>query len=345
MTMSTRPLPPIEALLCSLDARIGALAALLMVQPVVVDTDALLRDIAHHLETGRPTRLQVAAKLGVVRLLASWRLFAEVPRKLRDAAPKFGFDPEAASACYWADYEPFIRFVDADAFPVPLQAAPLYERYPSDLGTARLVGLVSPVLFLTGDRDFRDCDLGVALWVESLEAAEVAAIVDLMFWGLVATLHRVLPALREAAATRLGRRSAVDDRVLFVALGLVVASTVVFPKGAGRVANFVTALALSIAKSAGGLAMGTLGAQLSAMATLHQAASGDPRSVGDIQMLARLLAVAPAGVPIDALASILSMNQEGVIPWLLDDATAFVEVTEGRWQLGKAMDRLVPTPP
>jgi hypothetical protein len=157
------------------------------IRPVVIDTSFLVTDLLKATRSGQQTDFLRAVRHGSLRGFAAHHVWAEMGRKCRDVPLERGLDPQRTSDIWWAEYMPYLNFVDTSGLAVPLADA-ILARDPSDAGTFALAGLLAPVVVLAVDRDIIDPGLATQSYRVLVEDAGVITVASQGAWsGLIAT--------------------------------------------------------------------------------------------------------------------------------------------------------------
>ena len=132
----------------------------------VLDTNAILGDIKHHLKTGRKTALLEGMLLGGTRAFISPSVRAEVPEKIPEVFPqKIKFDPIETQAVWEDEYLPRITVLDPSALSVRSdRLEELAKRDPDDVPTGQLVELIGPHAVLSTDKDLNPFEITGENW-------------------------------------------------------------------------------------------------------------------------------------------------------------------------------------
>lgn len=263
-------------------------------------------------------------------------------RKCRDVPLARGLDPQRASDIWWAEYVPYLSFVDTSGLPVPLADA-ILPRDPSDAGTFALAGLLVPVVVLAMDRDIIDPGLAKQSYWVLVEHAGVITVASQGAWsGLVAT------SLAVEGIRGVGRglaRTAAHPAAPPIFFGLLLAAIATsgywlpaLRDGAPRAWQAVCSLAAQTAPR-----IEELVRQYQAATATWDDAAFEGISSSQLQTVGRLLAAAAApmtrGLIADALHPTATERQRretmAELAVLLREVPAFVCVGGSHWNLGR----------
>jgi predicted nucleic acid-binding protein len=318
------------------------LANLLRVRPVILDTSVLTSDIIAAERRGRTSGLVEAMTTGVVRGFVTHRVWAEVPRVLARRAEKDRLDWAALESSWWTTYVPLIRVVDTTGLPETAASRQLAGRDETDVPTLLLAGVLAPVALLAADRDLRDSGLAIEDWAGVRAAAGSVARV---YSGAMVGAN-VTTAVA-SGAWGLGRQLVRQLRNPYV----VVALLITILTGA-RLRSRWQSVAQAQLPKARALADGLLDAAMQiymSAAQIYQKAdrvwtSAELGIVGDelLHRLARVLAAAQEPLTRTMVVQTLWVDEPGnhrtrmaALLELLERHAMFVEVRNGRWQLGR----------
>lgn len=311
------------------------------------DTSALLSDLAHRVKTGMSTKLGHALLFGYVLPLSARHVWAEVPRKIPTEAAEFGIDADEAEAVWWAEYNPYIRFVDVDSLPEPEGLAELTARDISDVPTAKLVGLLVPVFAFSTDKDLGA--FTTRLWVEPAQTATIVGAFDTAAYGAGSGVKWVVDHWEEICGRARSVRDDPRARVLALGGGLLLALNLLFNTEAtvatlGRVMTTVGRAAQGTARTLGE----AIATRLGMLGAIAQASSTAPTADPAVVKAARLLSSAPGPVWLERLVSMALALSESPEPRsaeelaaLIEGCSAFVEVEPGRYELGRTMTSFI----
>ncbi len=151
--------------------------------PVVLDTNVLLSDCEHVVESGKTSFLLASAKLPVAHLFATERVRSEVERHLPAHARRCGLDPEKAMQVWHDKYLAAIRFIDIDGDACDHRVVGLLARDPTDKPTGLLAELLAPCLVFSRDKDLLDTGIARREWVTLSSAAQDVAKLQAVYSG------------------------------------------------------------------------------------------------------------------------------------------------------------------
>lgn len=151
--------------------------------PVVLDTNVLLSDCQHVVESGKTSFLLASTRLPVAHLFATERVRSEVERHLPDHARRCGLDPEKAMQVWHDKYLAAIRFVDIDGDARDHRVVGLLARDPTDKPTGLLAELLAPCLVFSRDKDLLDTGIARREWVTLSSAAQDVAKLQAVYSG------------------------------------------------------------------------------------------------------------------------------------------------------------------
>lgn len=314
---------------------------------VVFDTNVLTSEVIAVVGEGREPMLLDGMRHGTIRGLMTYRVWAEVPRVLEDRArKKGGVDLKAAQDLWWSCYVPVLFVVDVDPevagdSPAMLAAS---ARDADDAPTLALALVLAPVALLSADKDLLASGAAFPRWGAVAEALRVLGFAEQeaedlarLAWAMVNVpvaigwtaaegawrLARTypLPALVGAAALfEIGRRVRRRHPKLF--------QEVVMPA----------------VLSMGGAVLGELARveseRVSGETGWRQAVRGE--ATGPMRSrVARLLALRGPMTRTQIIAALGDVDglghrakMDGLLRMLRGSAL-FVEVSQGRWQVGK----------
>jgi hypothetical protein len=338
----------------------NSLARLGEIFVVVIDTSVITSDIIRTLKEGLPSPLLLAMKTRLIRGFMAHHTWAEVPRVLAKRAPAEGVDPAAAEMLWWRSYVPVIRFVATGDLPPadPALEQELRPRDASDLPTLRLASLLGRTVVLATDRDLRDIGLAYDRWREIPEAIRKIVAgqgsTELAARVLFGTGYGAIAAIR--AAARALQRPTVAVTVLSIAALAAVTSRVWHPY-LRRHLDDIGPGVREVAASAGRAVLNMFEQYGAALAIWAAAQRGQPgRTL--THRTARILAASPQPMTRTEITAQLhqdvsSRGHRAVMTDLhnlLHQHRAFIEVSRGRWQLGKENANLgglalTPAPP
>jgi len=315
----------------------------LSIHPAVADTSALIDELMASTRHRQVSPLLQAMEFGLVRLFASHRVWAEVPRIVETLGRRGRLDREAAEYLWWTRYASLVRVVDTAALPVYSTADRLRDRDPSDGPTADLAGLLAPVVVFAVDLDLIDLDVAQADWRPVARAGGSLAATGGTAYGAIVgmtmagqAIVAVLAGMRRLLGHPYGQLVAVLG-----GLTLIAARHRVWTASKDRAA-------------ATREAMRDLGEPLKAFAQnlydrldqAYQAWDASQRGEGGDSLThatARLLACALSPLTRTELAAHLQPESGGSprqlvrqLGSVLNNCSAFVEIERGRWQLGRA---------
>jgi predicted nucleic acid-binding protein len=155
-----------------------------LVRPVmVVDTMAAINSACYRVRTGHPGLLERAIQLrhlGLVPLLAPRHVLEEVNEHLAARAREEGLDPDAVTQIWTQQLRPHIRVVDLairDHLDPRLRGVLADD--PDDLPTAALALLVAPAVVLSDDHDLVDHGFaGQTAWTQAAGDVLIVATAD-----------------------------------------------------------------------------------------------------------------------------------------------------------------------
>ncbi len=312
------------------------------IRPVVIDTTFLVTDLLKATRSGQQTDFLRAVRHGSLRGFAAHHVWAEMGRKCRDVPLERGLDPQRASDIWWAEYVPYLSFVDTFGLPVPLAEA-ILARDPSDAGTFALAGLLAPVVVLAVDRDITDPGLATQSYWVLVENAGVLTVASQGAWsGLVATTLAVegIKGVGRGLA-RAASHSAAPPIFFGLLLAAVATNSYWLPSlrdGAPRAWQSLCSLAEQAAPRIEELVR----QYQSATATWDDAAF-EGISSSQQQTVGRLLAAAPAPMTRGSIADALyptatapkRRETMAELVVLLREVPAFVSVGTSHWKLGR----------
>jgi hypothetical protein len=314
------------------------------IRPVVVDSSFFISEIVRSTRSQHQTTFLSAVKSGVLRPFAAEHVWAEVPRKLEIAIRKQGTDADLARLIWWQEYIPRIRFVDTGGLSTA-NAAALPARDRSDVPTAALAGLLTPVVVLSSDPDLQETGFAVQKYVQVVESSGSLIIVAEGTWASMVGLQIVRSATTAAArgiATLARRR---DGQIV---LALVVTAIIA---GALIRGSRLRDDGKRVGQHLGGLMRNGIYPILATMAAAHASANAlwdEAAYVTDAatlhQRLARTLSVNPHPLSRTQLVGLLcpdgtDVERRGLMRELesvLRTLPAFSPASKRRWELGRA---------
>jgi hypothetical protein len=314
------------------------------IRPVVVDSSFFISEIVRGTRSRHQSTFLSAVKSGVVRPFAAEHVWAEVPRKLEIAIRKQGTDADLASLIWWQEYVPRTRFVDTGGLSTA-NAGALLARDRSDVPTAALAGLLTPVVVLSSDPDLQETGFAVQKYVQVVESSGTLTIVAEGTWASIVGLQMVGSATAAAArgiATLARRRD--GQIVLALAVAAIIAGALI--RGS-RLRDD----GKRVGQHLGGFIRNGVYSLLETMATAHASANAlwdDAAYVTDAaslqQRVARTLAVSPHPLSRTQLAALLCPDATDAerrrlmreLEAVLRSLPAFSPASKRRWELGRA---------
>jgi hypothetical protein len=320
------------------------LVGTMRIRPVVVDSSFFISEVLRSTRSQHQSTFLSAVKSGVLRPFAAQHVWAEVPRELAGAARGLGLDADLAGLIWWQEYVPRIRFVDTGGLSTANVTA-LLARDPTDVPTAALAGLLTPVVVLSSDADLQDTGFAVQKYYRVVEAAGSLTIVADGTWASVVGLQIMGSAATAAArsvATLARRRE--GQIVLALVVGAIIAGAII--RGArlrddGR----------HLGKNVGGFLRNGVYPFVETMASLHASANAlwdDAAYVtnaGSLQQtVARILAVSPNPLSRTQIARLMIPDATDNrcrrlmhdLAAVLTTVRAFSPASTRRWELGCA---------
>lgn len=135
----------------------------------VIDTDILLSDVRHSLQTGYYTSLIEAARMGTLRVFASTTVRDEVWEKLgnEELMKKLGMDSSLALRRWQQVYLPRITFLDPTGLPLlSKRVRKLQDKDRDDVPTGQIIELLQPdVAFCFNTRHLGAFEVTARGWV------------------------------------------------------------------------------------------------------------------------------------------------------------------------------------
>jgi hypothetical protein len=320
------------------------LVGTMRIRPVVVDSSFFISEVLRSTRSHHQTTFLSAVKSGVLRPFAAQHVWAEVPRELAGAARGLGLDADLAGLIWWQEYVPRIRFVDTGGLSTA-NATALLARDPTDVPTAALAGLLTPVVVLSSDADLQDTGFAVQKYYRVVEAAGSLTIVADGTWASMAGLQIVGSAATAAARSiaTLARRREGQVAIALVVGAIIVAALI---RGSrlrddGR----------HLGKNVGGFLRNGVYPFVETMAAVHASANSlwdDAAYVTDAgtlqQRVARLLAVSPNSLSRTQIAGLMVSDAVDTerrrlmrdLASVLGAVPAFSAASKRRWELGRA---------
>jgi hypothetical protein len=312
------------------------------IRPVIVDTSFLVADLLHATRSGRDTDFLRALTHGSLRGFAAHHVWAEMGRKCRDVPIAQGLDPQRASEIWWAEYVPYLQFVDTSGLAVP-HADAILSRDPSDAGTFALAGLLAPVVVLSTDLDIIDPGVATQNYRVLVEETGVITVASQGAWGGFIVTSLAVEGFKGVGhgLVRAAAHPAAPPIFFGLLLAAIVSSGYWVPRlrdGAPRAWQGVCSLAEQAAPRIEEL----MRQHRSATAAWDDAAFKSP-SPSPRQTVSRLLGAAAApmtrGSMADALHSTATQRERrktmAELAVLLGEVPAFVPVGASHWKLGR----------
>jgi len=308
----------------------------LSIQPVVLDTNIILRDMAYPVRTGRRTNLVHSALAGSFRLFVARHVIDEVEEKLSGFIHGRKLDEQRAWEVWRADYLPLLRVVDVPDDIADERVAQVGSVDADDVPTARLTLLIAPCNAISGDNALIKAGLTSVAGQEYLDFVrhgKVAADGDQVLVGasMLGTLS--LFALRETV-------KAIVPPGWGLAAGFLLAGAGLFAMQQGyvsreRLGRAATQLEPFVTEAGAALEQYTNARVSLAASAIHAEQPADLRG-----KIARYLAKAPHPCSGTKIAQAISNDTSRVTPKavnaVLRGCSAFVEVRRYAWQLGQS---------
>ena len=322
-----------------------------VVMPVVVDANVLIEDVLRYADAKGSSLLR-AAFLGSARLYATEAILDEVDEHLPEVAAKKARDVDGLRAMFRQAYLPYIRLVDVgDLSSGDERVKALELEDPDDVDAAKLAILLAPSFLLTCDRDLLRHGLGVIFepnegrtgWTFGAVALQDRGLIIGVITGGTGSVMGVgyagALAVDAIKSIRNNERLMLAGLVLLAGLAILLA---VSPRARARaveLADTFTDAAGAIARAVGtAIEWSEEARQILALNAIQR-----PVADGDLERLARTLAISRPGVTLVELADTVSDVAD--LEAVLTSSRMFVQVAPGRWALGHSASSTRPVPP
>ncbi len=340
---SRRMAPPRGTLLDMWQSTGDPLPRVLTVHPAIADTSALVCDLMWSSRTGRPSRLLMAMQVGVVRVYVAEHVWAEVPRKIDELGDEGKLDAAVAAELWWTSYIPLVRVVDTGLLPHIEAPTDLVNRDRSDTPTERLRSLLAPVVVLATDKDLIKLGLAHEDWFQAASAGGAIAMAGGgMYGGTLLTVGVVHGVAGLARLTMRLFRLPVVQAIVIGALTLGIATHELWRPAIKR--------RLCSAKDRSGDWTDALLVAIDGVVDLvgNAFTAWDASMTGTLggtstHELARSLASSHASTRTELVHRLRPDLEPGEhhrllarLRPVLEDCSAFVESSRGRWQIGRA---------
>ena len=309
--------------------------------PAILDTNVILRDMAHRVRKGKPTFLWLAGRAGTIRLFASEHVCDEIDEHLVAFAKKRNLSASVLASLWQDHYAPHIRFVDAGQLKVDdprVSAVALSD--PDDVPTAVLALMLAPSLVLSDDRkDLVAPGIAAPDWFGAVRFGMVVVRGDALMTGV--WVFGVLGVEGVRAAARLGSRLVRSPLGFF---GFLLAAALLTRTLRSRSLSEETMKQFK--EVAGRALLGGLRVMAEreqGIRDLDQVAVGPPDERGLVRSVCRELGLARVPLSRTKLVEALRLYGFGSrtllteVRELLESNPAFVEVSPRRWQLGRGL--------
>jgi len=322
------------------------------IQVGTIDVGPLLHDVLRTVR--RPTertRLFDALHHGYTRVFTTPDVVAAVRRRLPGHATNQGVEQNVAVHLWEHEYLPHLSVVDVDDLSQQMSLDPdvalLHSRDANDTGLGILSALLG-VRAWTEDNDHGELGTGRGLWLQHLLATVDTGKGEMVaFAGNVATIktievaaHSAMRAYRWSEA-RIGKPATIGVSILLAALAVWFLSAEDRRRWLGQT---------PAVRGLGDVAGAGLGA-VSYVSRQNDEARGflklhrreDLRPPTAEVRIARLLARTPVPPMSTSEIAAKAVISEPVVETIAHDHAAFVQMPDGRWQLGSRPPR--PAPP
>jgi hypothetical protein len=315
---------------------------------LVGDTGALMNDVVQGTRNGRLTSLIVALDTDTYRLFLSRHVLIEVERNLPGHAAGRGVDAEEAVRRWRRYYLAYARIVDVSngwgaTHP---RVAEVEQRHVTDAPTANLAAALAPCCVLTEDGDLTDHRFGNSNWLPLTHAGANHAEFE-----MAVTAVGLPSALTSIAVWEIGKAVSRAPRVVQTAALMVTLAAAYWWKRDGRAERH-----MQLVRNAGRTFWEVAAPIFFELLTMYSSAVGiqaeaavEPAEVTTLsERVARALALgSDQGMLAREIADSLGMVESPEyaarkVRKVLRSRLAFVEISRGRWQLGR---RFTTAPP
>jgi predicted nucleic acid-binding protein len=322
-----------------------------VVMPVVVDANVLIEDLLRYADD-KGSSLLGAALLGSARLYATEAILDEVNEHLPEVTPKKARDIDALRSVFQHAYLPYLRLVDvSDLTSEDERIKALELEDPDDVDAAKLAILLAPSFLLTSDRDLLRHGLGVVFEPSEGQTGWTFGAVALQDRGLIigvitgGTGGAMGIGYAGVVAVDAIKSIRNDERLILAGLVILASLAILFalsPRARSRaveLADAFTDVAGAIARGVGtAIEWSEEARQILALNAIQ-----NPLANGDLERVARTLAISRPGVAVEELSDVLS--DIAGLETVLMSSHMFVEVASGKWALGLSASSMRPTPP
>ena len=321
-----------------------------VVMPVIVDADGLIEDLMRYADDKGSSLLR-AAFLGSARLYATEAILDEVDEHLPEVAARKVRDIDRLRATFQQVYLPYLRLVDVgDLSSEDERVRALELEDPDDVDAAKLAILLAPSFLLTCDRDLLRHGLGVIFeptegrtgWTFGAVALQDRGLIIGVITGGTGSVMGV--GYAGVLAGDAFRSMWKNERLMLAGLALVAGLAIllaVSPRARARAVD----LAAAFKDAAGAISRG-VGTAITwseeAQQLLALNAIQRPLQDGDLERVARTLAILRPGVTVEELLDVLSDIAD--LKAVLESSRMFVEVAPGKWSLGRSAPSIRPGP-